>query len=814
MSVSYYYSSGSPSNAYTYQNYLALHTDCNDCKAGKYFQSNTSSTSCTTCSSGYSGTGSASCGSVCSAGYVDATDYLGNGNIGMGSGIVSSKGCYACKPGSYASSSGLSECTACSLGTYSDTTASTGCNSCEYPNGAYVSYTEGPFPEYVDSQYYDSSSIYTGSTTTYVSWGFSVDVYSESITSYTNGFAFEPYGNSDYSFRSNVYISSSSSSSSKSSTGSYHYYKYNAAEVSKIPATTCKACSAGRYWDSGLCQQCPTGKYSSTLGARGSGSCQQCEVGKTTSSVASYVVTDANYNCTSFDLYEYTDSFYGSNAASSSKICFFTNITNDLTSGTTCDKICRWPFRHSFNSAGTVYKQCGTIDSIFALDTPKGAIIAVCLIPVFMFFLCLSMIKDNGVRNMKLTIALGVYFLIPAIDVVSDLLYIQANAFYHLGFFITIASFHLQPAFTLLGMMFHRNWIPKCRIVPLPNFIYYKEYTKRKHYIITGLLMAPFLILNLPVLLPLFIIGVYLFSCKVFAINSVGQVWYELWTGKDDWHRKDVISLETLNESLYAQIAFETLPQFCIQIVNNVLLDNYNGVSYFSTCISGLNLANGLYRMVYYKLYKRIKITQIPLKLAIAGVQILKTDDVIKSRPNSHRLSLRQSINIRKALIEKQLENDEIDLNLVSVHTEVSKSIEMTKLNVVVEGVNGDLSVKDGATAAEKEVIVSDASDNLFLYSESGKSAHVENENADVIATPFGEIDVQAIFEEEEEEYMNVKSATQDKVNLRFELNFVKLDENIVKLRHALLPLKKYSYKQFADLTEIDKIVNTDKKKA
>ena len=729
---------------------------------------------------------------------------------------MSNTGCYPCKPGSYAEAAGLSVCTACPLGSYSMTYSSTGCDSCAYPEGAYVSYAEGPFAPFVDSQYYENSVYSTGTsmsspstyptsysaTYKYLGWGFSVNAYSESITSLSKGFSFEPYGHSEYTFRSY----------SKHPSLSAYYYTYNAAEVSKLPATTCKACSSGRYWEAGLCKQCPTGKYSSSAGAQGSGSCKQCDIGKTTSSAASYVVSTSEYNCTSTDLYQYADSTLAKTFDTSLKTCFVANVTSDLTSGTTCDKICRWPFRRSFNAKATVYRECGTLSSIFSLDTPLGVIIAVCLVPVFMFFFCLSLIKDNGVRNMRLTLALGVYFLIPAVDVVSDLLYIQANAFYHLGFFIAIASFHLQPAITLVGMMFHRGWIPKFRIVPIPGFIFYEEYTKPKHYIITGLLMTPFILLNSPVLLPLFIIGVYLFSCKVFSINSVAEVWYKLWTGKDDWHRKDVISLETLNESLYAQIAFETLPQFSTQIANNILLDNYNAVSTFSTCISGLNLMNGLYRMVYYKLYKRIKITQIPLKLAIAGVQILKTDDVFKSRPTSRHLSLRESISIRKKLVDSQLENDEIDINKESFHDVVKGGIEMVKVDVVVEGASEESGLNEEVVTTDKEQVITDAMSVPYIESSEDVQGGLDKEEIDAVKSPFGDIDIADIFEEEEE-YLNVKSASQEKVNFKFEMDFVKIDENIAKLRHALLPVKKYAHKQFADHAEIDKIINLDKKK-
>ena len=60
----------------------------------------------------------------------------------------------------------------------------------------------------------------------------------------------------------------------------------------------------------------------------------------------------------------------------------------------------------------------------------------------------------------------------------------------------------------------------------------------------------------------------------------------------------------------------ESVPQMIIQIVNNTLTNGWGPLSYFSTSMSALMILDGVWRLVYYRLYLKIKIDAIPTDLS------------------------------------------------------------------------------------------------------------------------------------------------------------------------------------------------------
>lgn len=112
---------------------------------------------------------------------------------------------------------------------------------------------------------------------------------------------------------------------------------------------------------------------------------------------------------------------------------------------------------------------------------------------------------------------------------------------------------------------------------------------------------------------------------KSLAIIGVYNKWVYLYSGVSVSHEvlvtdinkplpvRVVIDKHILNESLYSEILFESLPQIVLQVVNNVYLGtSWTFVSYISVVVSGINILNGIYRVAYYKYYLKINLVDIP----------------------------------------------------------------------------------------------------------------------------------------------------------------------------------------------------------
>jgi hypothetical protein len=126
----------------------------------------------------------------------------------------------------------------------------------------------------------------------------------------------------------------------------------------------------------------------------------------------------------------------------------------------------------------------------------------------------------------------------------------------------------------------------------------------------------PLYIINLPISLPLFVLGHVLYCCKVFPISRVSNVWLRLYTRSTKHTSSVVILVPLLQQSIFEEMITESLPQMFIQIINNSFTNIWSPLSYFSTAMSGIMILNGMWRLVYYRLYLKIAIDAIPTPLS------------------------------------------------------------------------------------------------------------------------------------------------------------------------------------------------------
>jgi hypothetical protein len=97
-----------------------------------------------------------------------------------------------------------------------------------------------------------------------------------------------------------------------------------------------------------------------------------------------------------------------------------------------------------------------------------------------------------------------------------------------------------------------------------------------------------------------------------------------------------VIDSHILNASIYEEIVFESLPMIVIEIINNiVMLQSAIPYAYFPVAACGLNVMSGLYHICYYRIFRRTRIVDIPIKIDIMGIVLINlnetTDTNIKS---------------------------------------------------------------------------------------------------------------------------------------------------------------------------------------
>jgi len=129
-------------------------------------------------------------------------------------------------------------------------------------------------------------------------------------------------------------------------------------------------------------------------------------------------------------------------------------------------------------------------------------------------------------------------------------------------------------------------------------------------------------------------IGLLLFATKAFAVSTVSNFWIKYWvwdeanTYREGLYFEGRVNVDILNESIYTEILFETLPQIILQTINNFLISQWNFISIFSTIIAGIDLLNGIQRFIYYKVYLRKDLIDIPFQIEFGGITLIDKDSL------------------------------------------------------------------------------------------------------------------------------------------------------------------------------------------
>jgi hypothetical protein len=240
-------------------------------------------------------------------------------------------------------------------------------------------------------------------------------------------------------------------------------------------------------------------------------------------------------------------------------------------------------------------------------------------------------------RRRKLVVGMLMTTVSPAIDFISDLMYIVSTLFYDNILCIVCCVFYLLPMLFFWRMLIKHGVHFGFYIGKPPAFAVMDKYDSIPKALLGFAGYIPLYIINLPVSLPLFLVGHVLYCCKVFPISRVSNLWLRLYTRSNKHTSSVVIIIPLLQESIFEEMLTESVPQMVIQIINNTLTNVWSPLSYFSTIMSGLMILNGIWRLVYappsltstphfhfkfhrcaryYRLYLKIKIDNIPTNLS------------------------------------------------------------------------------------------------------------------------------------------------------------------------------------------------------
>jgi len=263
------------------------------------------------------------------------------------------------------------------------------------------------------------------------------------------------------------------------------------------------------------------------------------------------------------------------------------------------------------------------------LMIPKYTIIAIAA-PIFVLYLfgLLYTMSDKKDKFDSFKIYLGIFMItfLPLLDLITDLIYILTNDFYNPAVFVVSVFFFVFPMTLFFKYLYAKNIRARFPIIKIPDTLFFDKYDNILKIVISGIVQFPYIVINLPFLLPMLLYGVFLYVTKLFSITRIKRFWLFLWTGIEQDEFLEVADPYTLNECIYNTILFESFPQLVIQAINNSKVNMWTKIAILSSIISGLGCLNGLYRVLYFKFIKGTNLIDVPIDISIAGVNFIRID--------------------------------------------------------------------------------------------------------------------------------------------------------------------------------------------
>jgi hypothetical protein len=333
------------------------------------------------------------------------------------------------------------------------------------------------------------------------------------------------------------------------------------------------------------------------------------------------------------------------------KICSpcLPNTYTDVKDSEEC-KACQWP-SYAINK--------GSIDCPnFSLHSNRNLANYIYLTILFLY---IGGVAAIGPKNRAQTLS---HMLPPALDFTSDVAYLlEANFYLPIIFYFAFTFLFLCNGF-FFYQLYERGlgpaFLKKRFMIGFPGYYYFNSLwflgikkgtwftltVNDKQYgfyfdnndnllFVTILLGQSIYLLALQILmimlyliwilfhfvLPLLwiVIGMVLFQTKVICVNHIWNGWIGIWTGTDEFAKntkKYDVDGSLLNESIFTEFTFETVPQLTIQGINNSFTGEWsNFLTISSFLASTLIIFNTAWRYFYHIAFNGLTISSVPTGL-------------------------------------------------------------------------------------------------------------------------------------------------------------------------------------------------------
>ncbi len=289
------------------------------------------------------------------------------------------------------------------------------------------------------------------------------------------------------------------------------------------------------------------------------------------------------------------------------------------------------------------YSPCGAFG--FGLDPEK---MSETITVVFAILMTIPILIVTYYKNLRTAFGTITYLALPTANGLLNIAYILEVPF---RLRASIYTPVMTPVILLLVILWIYKATPCFILCPLPKSWYEDEYDSLMKLFPLGLLFF----INLPLYILWFVFGLVLYMTKALAIGPLFSMWFRVWTGNNRINSIHVIDVQLLNFCITNQIFFEAIPLLSMQLSDESLVASINyepsPLRFIALIVGFLSVGSGLYRIIYFKLYKHIDLLDIPLSGRFLCFELFPKD-----------LDLRRIVTVEPNIRDDRYERDDYGL--------------------------------------------------------------------------------------------------------------------------------------------------------
>jgi hypothetical protein len=249
------------------------------------------------------------------------------------------------------------------------------------------------------------------------------------------------------------------------------------------------------------------------------------------------------------------------------------------------------------------------------------------------------------VRQISACFQLLILSFCPAVDTISDLVYILSSVFHNYYLFAAsvvciTAQFWVFVTRLKKRRVFEAFMQRRVELTYLKGLSWWPKWASPDNLPVFVTLILPFYFIY-HVVFPViwFLVGYIIYSFQLFPISRISNRWlylfvYSFAVEKESYRRRfdtsDAIILPMVQKGKVEETILESVPQLIIQLINTYMLEEFavmDEVTLFSISLSVLSLSNTIWYYSYWNLFRCKPIRDVPSSLSLYNYKLSGVTD-------------------------------------------------------------------------------------------------------------------------------------------------------------------------------------------